>query len=85
MKDPTTKRQIEHGRKASNVLFDYDTFEYKIDPEMIYEEWWIEPVFGQNGGKIYRDQYIRRFSKRKKMFMYFDGAMFRKKFKKAQI
>ena len=52
---------------------------------MIYEEWWIEPVFGLNGGKIFRDQYIRRFSKKKKMFMYFDGALLRKKFKKAQV
>ena len=83
MKNPVTKGQIEHGRKASAVLFDYGDFEYQIDPDMIYEEWWIEPMFGHNGGRLFRDQYIRRFAKRKKMAMYFDGAMFRKKFKKA--
>jgi len=53
--------------------------------EDLFEEWWIEPIFGNSSSRISRQQFVRSMEKQKKLEFIFSADKIRKKFKSFQI
>ena len=76
------KKQLSDTRMT---FFDFTNFQYRINYEDLYEDWFIDVVFGHASAKLFRDQFIKKLSKNQKIGYIFASRDLRRRFKKAQM
>lgn len=79
--NPQLKKQLND---KSMTFFDFTNFQYRINYEDLYEDWFIDVVFGQASAKLFREQFIKKLSKNQKIGYIFASRDLRRRFKKAQ-
>ena len=79
--NPGLKEAMDSPRLKS--FYDFNQFEYKISYEDLYEDWFIEQVYGNASAKLFKQQFIKKLSKNMKISYIFSSRDLRRRFKKA--
>ena len=65
-------------------FFNFDQFEYKLNFEDLYEDWYLDQIYGGFGASISKESFTKRLVK-KHMKWVFNSYTLRKKYKTYQI
>jgi len=75
---------MQYKKQLANGPFDFNKWEYKVPYSDLFEEWFIEPIFGSSSAKVTRMNFVKKLSKQGKLDFFFTSAKLRKKYKSFQ-